>query len=294
MAFRNIGAPDGAGAPAAMPPEDFQAPPLGAGGGHEGGFGGADPAQRMLARRADMRVRVECLERADGEISAMKERHGAFSSFSTASETMRRHTIRVPAETLPSFLAELAGMGRVLQRTESAEDVTLQFFDLEGRLETQRELLATFRGYLGRAASISDILAVEARIAELQRALDGTGRDLRHLDDRVSHSIVALSVEGPAPPGAFAGPGLGERIGSLLGGFGRFLSGAAVFLIGLAIYGIPILLALALLYWLLLGRIGLLKKLCRLAAGKPAGGGKAAGAGGGSAGGEAAAGGGGR
>ena len=228
--------------------------------------------RRRLVRRAEMRVRVESLERADYEIGALLERHGAFSSFSGATETSRRHTIRVPSDLHDPFVASLSGLGRVLQRTESAEDVTLRYFDLEGRLATQRELLETFRSYLGRAANIDEILSVEARIAELQRAIDGTGRDLRGLGDLVDYSTVTLSVEGPAAPGAFVGPTLSDRVGGLFDGFGGFLSGALVFAIGLAIYGIPVLLTLAFLYWLLLGRIGLLKKLFRLASGKPVGG----------------------
>jgi hypothetical protein len=41
-----------------------------------------------------------------------------------------------------------------------------------------------------------------------------------------------------------------------------------VVLVGIVIYGIPVILGAALLFWLLFGRIGLLKKLWRLAAGK--------------------------
>jgi hypothetical protein len=56
----------------------------------------------------------------------------------------------------------------------------------------------------------------------------------------------------------------GERLKQLFGGFGSFLSAVAMVLIGIVIYGIPILLLLMLLFLLLFGRIGLAKKLWRL------------------------------
>ena len=228
-----------------------------------------DLRRRKLIRNANMRIRVESLERADDEIGALMNRYGAFSSFSHITEDRRRHVIRVPSELYEPFVASVSGMGRVMQRTEDTEDVTLQYFDLEGRLATQRELLETFRSYLGRAANIDEILSVEARIADLQSAIDRSGRDLRHLGDLVDYSTVTLLIEGP--PGAFGRPTLPDRLGGLFDGFGRFLSGALLFAIGFVIYGIPVLLAAALLYWLLLGRIGLLKRLFRLASGKPGG-----------------------
>ena len=234
-------------------------------------FANDDPPRRRLVRRAEMRVRVEDLERAGDEIGALMHRYGAFSSSSNITETAHRHTIRVPASLYDSFIASVSGLGQVLHRIENTEDVTLQYFDLESRLATQRELLDTFRSYLGRAANINEILSVEARIAELQRTIDWTGRDLRRLGDLVDYSTVTLSIEGRAGPGAFVGPTLRERMGDLFDGFGRFLSGALLFAIGFVIYGIPVLLAAAFLYWLLLGRIGLLKRLFRLAAGKTGG-----------------------
>jgi hypothetical protein len=54
------------------------------------------------------------------------------------------------AASFDPFFAKLAGMGKVLQRTESAEDVMIRFYDLEGRLATKRELLKTFQSYLGK------------------------------------------------------------------------------------------------------------------------------------------------
>jgi len=224
--------------------------------------------QRKLVRSADFRIRVENLEKADSSINALMEQYGAYSSFTNIMENNRWYTIRVPSVFYDSFLAAINGMGRILHRSENTEDVTLRYFDLDGRLTTKQELLGTFRSYLGRANNIEEILSVEARIAQLQNELEGTGRELRMLANLIDYSTVTISLEGPLASEPFRGLTLSERIGRLFGGFQAFLSAATVFLIGLVIYGIPILLILVLLFWLFFGRLGLVKRLYRVAAEK--------------------------
>jgi hypothetical protein len=155
-------------------------------------------------------------------------------------------------------------MGRLINRYESTEDVTLRYYDLEGRLATKKELLRTFQSYLGKAKTIEEILSVEARLSELQYDIEGTGIQLRNLANRVDYATVDLSLLGPVISSPNRGLTFGERIKQLFGGFGGFLSTVAMVLLGIVIYGIPILLLLGLLYLLLFGKIGLAKKLWRL------------------------------
>lgn len=225
-------------------------------------------AQRKLVRRADLRIRVEDLAAADAAIGALLQQYGAYAASTQISENYRSYEVRVPAPAYDGFLAGMNGMGRMLERTESAEDVTLRYYDLEGRLATRRELLKTFQSYLGKAKNIEEILSVEERIAGLQSEIDRTGKELRQLGGLVDYATIGIGLYGPVAAAATPGTTLAERVRALLNGFGGFLSTAAVVLLGIAIYGVPLLLLAALLFWLLLGRVGLLKKLWRVAAGK--------------------------
>jgi hypothetical protein len=167
------------------------------------------------------------------------------------------------------FLAGTAGMGKVINRSESAEDVTLRYYDLEGRLNTNKELLKTFQAYLGKAKNIEEIMSVERRIAELQSEIDRTGKDLRGLANEVDYSTVELVILGPAATSiSYRYPNLPDRIKGLFRSFGYFLSTLLIIIIGIVIFGIPIALLLVFFFWLLFGKVGLLKKLWRLAAGK--------------------------
>jgi len=225
--------------------------------------------ERKLVKSAHVRIRVENLETADTFISELMKKYDAYAASTITEENSQNYySLRVPAPQYEIFLSEMNGMGRLLHRSENTEDVTLRYYDLEGRLETKKELLKTFQSYLGRASNIEEILAVEARISELQYDIEGTGMQLRNLANRVDYATVDLYLLGPAAAAQRRSVTFGEQIRQMFGSFGGFLSSIAVVIIGIVIYGIPILLLVVLFAWLLFGRVGLLKKLWRIITGK--------------------------
>ncbi|MDR3172894.1 MAG: DUF4349 domain-containing protein, partial [Treponema sp.] len=114
--------------------------------------------ERKLVREAELRLRVQDPEAAEGPLLAAMETHKAYASMVQIYENSRTYAIRVPQVSYEALLGEVNSMGKVLYRTESTEDVTLRYYDLEGRLNTSRELLRTFQNYLGQAKNIDEIV----------------------------------------------------------------------------------------------------------------------------------------
>ena len=226
--------------------------------------------ERKLVRRATISMRVEYLDAASSSLEDLMVIFGAYSASTTIDVNSHRYTIRIPSQVYRAFLAEMNGMGTILNRSESAVDVTIRYFDLEGRLSTQQELLRTFQSYLGRAENIEEILSVERRIAELQSEIDRTGGELRTLLDSVIYSTIDLTINGPvALSMPNQGPTLADRFArrykAFFNNFGNFFSALVFVLIGIVIYGIPLLLLSVFFFWVLFGKLGLLKKLWRAA-----------------------------
>ena len=221
--------------------------------------------ERKLIKRANLSIRVEKLDTAEDSVNALLKKYDAYAASSNIQENSRYYSLRVPANYYDIFLAETGGMGRLINRYENTEDVTLRYYDLEGRLATKKELLKTFQSYLGKAKTIEEILSVEARISDLQYDIEGTGIQFRNLANRIDYATIDLQLFGPVLS-ASSNNGLtfGERIKQLFGGFGGFLSTVAMVLIGIVIYGIPVLLLLGLLFLIFFGKIGLAKKLWKL------------------------------
>jgi len=224
--------------------------------------------ERKIVMTAHVRVRVENLDETDTLIKDLMKKYNAYASSTDINDNFRHYSIHVPSPVYEAAIDEINSLGRSLSRSESAEDVTLRYYDLEGRLATKKELLKTFQSYLGKAKTIEEILSVEKRIAELQYEIDGTGKELRNLANRVDYATIDLSVLGPIASSPYRGPTLAERFRELFGSFSGFLSLMLIIFVGIVIFGIPILLLLILFFWLLFGKIGLLKKLWRMASGK--------------------------
>ena len=233
-----------------------------------GGSSDAGVQTRKLVKRAELRLRVEDPAETEKPLLALMGKFGAWPASTEIYENSRNYSIRVPSNSYDVMLSELAGLGRILRRAENTEDVTLRYYDLEGRLSTKRELLKTYQSYLGKAQNINDIMTVEGRIADLQHEIDWTGTQLRNLASLVDYSTINVEISGPVSAYTYSKPTLGERLAGLFGSFGDVASSALVVLMGIIIYGVPAILIVILLFWLLFGQIGLLKKLWRLAAAK--------------------------
>jgi len=220
---------------------------------------------RKLTKSAYLSLRVDDPAATEKPLSALMDKFGAWSASTTIYENSRNYSIRVPSDSYDAMLVELAGLGRVTSRTENTEDVTLRYYDLEGRLAVKRELLNTYKGYLVKARNIDEIMTVESRIADLQQEIDWTGTQLRNLSNLIDYSTVNVEITGPSGA-SHSAPTLAERFGDLFGSFGEVFSTALVVLAGIVMYGVPAILIIVLLFWVLFGRIGLIKKLWRLVA----------------------------
>ena len=225
-------------------------------------------AERKLVKYADVRIRVDNLETADTSVTGLLKKYDAYAASTNIQENANYYSLKIPSPVYDIFLTEMNGLGRLIHRSENTEDVTLRYYDLEGRLETKRELLRTFQSYLRRANNIEEILAVETRIAELQNDIDGTGMQLRNLANRVDYATIELNLLGPAAASSSQNLTFGEQVKNLFNSFGAFLSMIGLVLLGIIIYCIPIFIIAVFFFWLLFGRVGLLKKLWHIVMGK--------------------------
>ena len=104
-------------------------------------------------------------------------------------------TIRIPTEHYEDFLAGLEGSGRVVSRNVWVDNITRSYYDqkavLKG-LELQEERLLSM---MEKAETIEDMIAVEARLTEVQTQLNQARTKLSGMDFDVAYSTVNLSLE---------------------------------------------------------------------------------------------------
>ena len=88
-------------------------------------------------------------------------------------------TIRIPQEKLDAFLNAVADSCNVVRRSDSVEDVTLSYVDME---------------LLEQAETLEDVLTIEDRLTTVRYQLESMESKLRAMDNQVQYSTVYLDI----------------------------------------------------------------------------------------------------
>ncbi|GMO50949.1 MAG: hypothetical protein Ta2G_08700 [Termitinemataceae bacterium] len=220
--------------------------------------------ERKLKQSASLSLRVESLEDADKKVNAILEGYDAYSASTGEWENSLEYNIKVPRASYEAILKSLEALGKTTHKSQSSEDVTLQYYDLENKLDTKLELLKTFRSYLREAKNIDEIMQVETRLAELSREIEWMGSEFASLAALVDYASINLNLTLSPSLQRQSGKTFGDKISDMFSSFTEFLSSILVVLLGIVIYGVPILAVLIVLYIVFLGRFELAKKFWRL------------------------------
>jgi len=234
--------------------------------GADGEVGGPDtaarvrPAGRDIVYRGSISVRVknvtvaanraESLTRAaDGVVFAEET-----SNAGSQEESSATLTLRVPPTEFRSVLKKLAGLGKRLSQSQTAEDVTTTVVDTTSRVASQQRSVARVRALLGEADTIGEVVQVEAELAKRESDLESLEAQLARLKDVTELATIEVSLVGPdAPEPKDDEEDLGFVAG-LRGGWDAFVQ---IVLVSLTVLGalLPFMLTGALLgvpLWLLL------------------------------------------
>jgi hypothetical protein len=89
----------------------------------------------------------------------------------------------------------MRGIGRVLNESQSGEEVTQQHQDLIARLQTARETEARFRAILQqRTGNLADVLSVEESIARVRGDIERMEAEQKTLEHRVDFASIEIQV----------------------------------------------------------------------------------------------------
>ena len=161
-------------------------------------------ADQKLIKRVNIDAETEDLEsllpqitNKVGELGGYIE-HQELYNGSAYSSSRRRNvnmTIRIPADRLGEFTAQIEGASNVVNYSESAEDVTLQYVDTESRvtaLEVEQDRLLAM---LEKAETMADLLEIESRLTDVRYELERYTSRLRTYDNQVDYATIHLNIE---------------------------------------------------------------------------------------------------
>ena len=158
-------------------------------------------------------------------------------------------SLRVPSDKLDAFLEGIGGIGRIVNRYESATDLSTQYADTSMRLATQRNKMTRLTELIKQASDVTDLLEIESEIADTQYQIDSLESSLRTIDRDVDKSAVSVTMQEQSAGDTAQATELTlwQRIGS---GFEASIKGLAAFAQNLLVFVamlLPVLVPLALL-----------------------------------------------
>ncbi|ROR90489.1 DUF4349 domain-containing protein [Nocardioides aurantiacus] len=103
--------------------------------------------------------------------------------------------LRVPTPRFSPALEDLAGLGRVVHQTRSAEDVTTQVVDTQARVRAAERSIRSIERLLSRAVELGDVIRIESDLARRQADLDSLKQQQAYLADQTSLSTITLHLQ---------------------------------------------------------------------------------------------------
>lgn len=138
----------------------------------------------------------------DADYSAIKTELGAVNgyvqsenSYTTGAGT--RHssfTLRVPVSDYDAFLDAISGIGKIMDKQISTEDVSDSYYDTEARIEILEQRKERLMEHLDRATKMSDIIELEAELSDVLYEIDQHKGTKRHLDNLVDYTTVGVEL----------------------------------------------------------------------------------------------------
>jgi negative regulator of sigma E activity len=154
----------------------------------------------MIIRTAALSLITREFDKARVNMEAILRRHGGYVGDLSVNDTTGNGrsltaTLRVPADQLDAMLTELKTMGRVDSESQSGQDVTSQYVDLQARLSNARNTEARLTDLLrNRTGKLSDVLQVERELDRVRGEIEQMEAERKNMAKQVSFATLNATI----------------------------------------------------------------------------------------------------
>ena len=102
--------------------------------------------------------------------------------------------IRVPSKNFDAFLNNLtSSTDHIDSKNIHIRDVTTQFIDVQAQISNNKQLEQRYLQLAAKATKMSDLLAIEDKLASIRTTIDSSQGQLNYLSSQVSYSSLDIS-----------------------------------------------------------------------------------------------------
>ena len=165
----------------------------------------ASTSNRKLIRNVSLDVETKEFEALTTNLYQSIEDNGGYiesldlyngSTYSTSYDTRSAYIVaRIPADRLNAFVNTIGEAANITNRSESVEDVTLNYVDMTSHRDMLEEEQERLLAFLEEAQDVEEIISLEDRLTEVRYELESMESQIRTYDNLVDYSTVKINVE---------------------------------------------------------------------------------------------------
>lgn len=125
-------------------------------------------------------------------------------------------TVRIPCDKLNSFVSIVDQNANVTNKSESTEDVTLQYVDMSSHVDALRAEQKSLMKILEAATKVEDIIKIQSQLTDVRYEIESYESQLRTYDNLVSYSTVTIDINEVERETATETESFGEKISARL------------------------------------------------------------------------------
>ena len=155
---------------------------------------------RKIIYNADLSLESTDFDAARTALTDAVEANGGYISYSDLSgsaedqDRYSHYTVRIPADSYRDFLEAVSGAANVLSVSESAEDITSEYIDVEARIASLENQRSRLNELADTAETTADLLEIESQLSDVQYQLESYTRQRSWMDDQVQYSTVDIRL----------------------------------------------------------------------------------------------------
>jgi len=154
----------------------------------------------MIARTTQLTIAVKDFAKTRPIVDEILKRHGGYLGQSNISSPVDSGPVleamlRVPSDQLDTAMAELKALGRVESESQTGEEITQQYVDLEARLSNARNSEKRLTDLLReRTGKLADVLAVEKEIERVRGEIERMEAERKNFANRVDFATLNIKL----------------------------------------------------------------------------------------------------
>jgi hypothetical protein len=211
----------------------------------------------MIARTAELTLTTNEFDQARTALENILKRHSGYlgqlnvNAPTGAGRTLDA-TLRVPANQRDAAIAEVKTLGRVEAESQTGEEVTAQYVDLEARLSNARNTEQRLTDILReRTGKLADVLAVEEAVSRVRGEIEQMEAEKKNLTKRVEFLTLQVRITEDYRAQLHLAPDsiLGRFHNAAIQGYRFMIEGLVALVMFLLSYGPSLLIWAAILFF---------------------------------------------